>query len=1182
MDNFLQCVYEERFEEAIESLPKIYEQTSYNINFIACAYQNLQQYEKALEMCQIITTFKEDDIIILTRIGRILNESKKTDEAKHLFQKSLEQQAQTSFELKCQADSLYFLDRIDDCALRYTDAINLDPQNMFALYGLGYVQQERKNYKESIDLFNSSLQINARFMSPLLAKGISLLRLKNYEEAIQVFTFSIQVNPKSYHSYYQKAIALRDQNKHNEAIQNFEISFEIKNKLVSEPLSQIASIYYGQDKYQQAITYYDKVLELNPSNVTANYNKGLSYKQMEKYQEAIPFLDKANQLNPKHTSSMVTKALCLQELNRHQEALKVLEEVDKINPKEEFHNSKIAFIYFDLNEYDKAIYYFQLQIKIKEYASDYRCLADISFKRDQYQEAMKYLNKSLEIDPNLIDSISRKILVFKKLKQVKEAKEFIQVYINKAPNNHQYILQLGVIYREEEQNQQALQCFDQAIKIDPKYIFGYYQKGIKLKLNLLGTLLKEMEQYTEAIKTLDICLQSDPKHFNAWLEKGRVYREQKMYDKALECVEKSFEIKPNNDSGVLLKGLIKYDSEKYEEAIIFFQKYNDLNKNSISNPDTPRLIANSYRFAGKIQQSLQLFEQIIKQFPKSHMILNDYGSLLNEIGRKQEAVGLYQKAISLKPDYTEALYNKGVAYYQMGNNDQAFISYQECLKVNPNYKNALNNLGLIYYQRSQQQQALELYDRALKQDPNYVDGLINRGNSLKDMKQIEKSLNDYERAIQLSPNNSLPYFNKALILQEQKKIKEAIQHLEKAVSLTPGNPLYHIMLSKAYNNNKQSQKAFQSLKNAQQAMKGDLTLYPFRKNQYDYMNRELPILEKMFKDFESIEVMMPKATPQVQRKYQEITVKKETVLLKQPKTQKEEDQQINDINSILRELNQLRQEMGEQKQQITKLQEDVREIQDFLEDQMQIKKQLQSFREDSNGFKYHAYYKGYYWTISNYMNTYYQLSTGLIQVNYNTLIETNLEKNAEKAIKLSKFGQSLTDGIPFIGTAFQVVEKALQMLLDRQLGQRFEDRKNAIVQIIQQKCDRKDELETTLAKAALKVTDFRKENILLLDIQEKEDSMITDYFKLTFEKFKSSDNQAFQTKYSLYGVQEASQTLAYFYKYSQQICSTFLTLDDKILEIFQLQQLIKPGGKTIRQDIVEREKDGGGCKCVIQ
>ncbi|KAM3145384.1 hypothetical protein pb186bvf_002428 [Paramecium bursaria] len=151
------------------------------------------------------------------------------------------------------------------------------------------------------------------------------------------------------------------------------------------------------------------VLELNPSNFTANYNKvimqnkllGLSYKQMEKYQEAIPFLDKENQLNSKHTSSLVTKFLCLQQLNRQQEALEVLEEINKINSKEEFHNQKIAFIYFDINEYDKAINCFQLQIKIKEYASDYRCLADISFISYYYQEVKKYLNKSLEIDPNL-------------------------------------------------------------------------------------------------------------------------------------------------------------------------------------------------------------------------------------------------------------------------------------------------------------------------------------------------------------------------------------------------------------------------------------------------------------------------------------------------------------------------------------------------------------------------------------------------------------------------------------------------------------------------------------------------------------------------------------------------------------------------------------------------------------
>ena len=48
------------------------------------------------------------------------------------------------------------------------------------------------------------------------------------------------------------------------------------------------------------------------------------------------------------------------------------------------------------------------------------------------------------------------------------------------------------------------------------------------------------------------------------------------------------------------------------------------------------------------------------------------------------------------------------------------------------------------------------------------------------------------------------------------------------------------------------------------------------------------------------------------------------------------------------------------------------------------------------------------------------------------------------------------------------------MFLDKKLSDKFEERKNSIIRIVQQKCDQKDELETILAKAAVKVTDFRK------------------------------------------------------------------------------------------------------------
>lgn len=67
-------------------------------------------------------------------------------------------------------------------------------------------------------------------MSPLLAKGISIMRLKNYDEAIQVFDFCISISSRSFHSYFQKALALKELKKYTEAIQNFEISFDVKDK----------------------------------------------------------------------------------------------------------------------------------------------------------------------------------------------------------------------------------------------------------------------------------------------------------------------------------------------------------------------------------------------------------------------------------------------------------------------------------------------------------------------------------------------------------------------------------------------------------------------------------------------------------------------------------------------------------------------------------------------------------------------------------------------------------------------------------------------------------------------------------------------------------------------------------------------------------------------------------------
>ena len=53
-------------------------------------------------------------------------------------------------------------------------------------------------------------------------------------------------------------------------------------------------------KYQEAIPYYDKVLEIDPNNVNALSFKGLSLNRLGDYIEALKYFDKALIVNPRN------------------------------------------------------------------------------------------------------------------------------------------------------------------------------------------------------------------------------------------------------------------------------------------------------------------------------------------------------------------------------------------------------------------------------------------------------------------------------------------------------------------------------------------------------------------------------------------------------------------------------------------------------------------------------------------------------------------------------------------------------------------------------------------------------------------------------------------------------------------------------------------------------------------
>ena len=85
-------------------------------------------------------------------------------------------------------------------------------------------------------------------------------------------------------------------------------------------LKKAASLV-GENRLQEAITLYDKVLETDPGNVDALNEKGMVFMIVGQYGEAIIWFDKALEIDPGYVYPLGNKAASLYELGKYDEEL---------------------------------------------------------------------------------------------------------------------------------------------------------------------------------------------------------------------------------------------------------------------------------------------------------------------------------------------------------------------------------------------------------------------------------------------------------------------------------------------------------------------------------------------------------------------------------------------------------------------------------------------------------------------------------------------------------------------------------------------------------------------------------------------------------------------------------------------------------------------------------------------
>jgi tetratricopeptide (TPR) repeat protein len=133
-------------------------------------------------------------------------------------------------------------------------------------------------------------------------------------------------------------------------------------------------IYYNAKNYDQALSDFNKAIELDLKYVYAYYNRGDVYKALGKYTQAIADYNKASELDPNYAWPWHSKAL----------------------------------VYISQKDYEKALESINKALTIAKNATFYSTLGDIYREMGKIGKALASYDKALEINPFDIDTSKNK------------------------------------------------------------------------------------------------------------------------------------------------------------------------------------------------------------------------------------------------------------------------------------------------------------------------------------------------------------------------------------------------------------------------------------------------------------------------------------------------------------------------------------------------------------------------------------------------------------------------------------------------------------------------------------------------------------------------------------------------------------------------------------------------------
>ncbi|MDD1678986.1 MAG: tetratricopeptide repeat protein [Methanomicrobiales archaeon] len=252
-----------------------------------------------------------------------------------------------------QGKTLYNQDRLSEAADAYDKAIAIESGNLEALFGkaralTGYdlnLTKSQTTWEKFGKELDRRLAENPNDVQAWVLKGDRMLFFGSYN--MSPYDMALSIDPNNVRALVGKGICL----------------------------SGAAKISVEKGKYEDAMTFFDKAITIDPNYADAWHYKGWALSQQRR-DDAIPVLDKAIALDPTNVNILGSKANALVQLQRNSEAIPVLEKAISINPNSYRLWAAIGHVYYWNCQFEKAVEAYRKALTLNPSDLDKKLLED--------------------------------------------------------------------------------------------------------------------------------------------------------------------------------------------------------------------------------------------------------------------------------------------------------------------------------------------------------------------------------------------------------------------------------------------------------------------------------------------------------------------------------------------------------------------------------------------------------------------------------------------------------------------------------------------------------------------------------------------------------------------------------------------------------------------------------------